>query len=165
MFLNYSENQNDPYKLFLQRNNFLEKIKNHKHLKISISSPENNLDTIAEKKIIDDLLVQKQIFLHKMNAVKILKSASIAILEQPSTTLIEAICLKIPNIFVIKNPILNFNKIDYKNLNRTVVFINSLDDINLHKINKYKKTDRSFVDNFYSTNKKKDFMSILNKIL
>ena len=54
-----------------------------------------------------------------MNAVKILKSASVAILEQPSTTLIEAVCLKVPNIFVIKNPILNFDKIDYKNLNKT----------------------------------------------
>ena len=62
LFFNYSENQNDPYKLFLQRNNFLEKIKNHKNLKISISSPENNFDTVAEKKIINELLIQKNYF-------------------------------------------------------------------------------------------------------
>ena len=58
-----------------------------------------------------------------MNAVKILKSASVAILEQPSIKIIEAVCLR-PIWLVIKNPILNFDKIDYKNLNKTVVFIN-----------------------------------------
>mgnify|MGYP006137718697 FL=1 len=113
----------------------------------------------------DDLIDRKRLFLHKMNAIQILRNASIVILEQQSTTLIEALCLGVPTIYLLKNQVLGLNNTDYKNLKKRVIFINSLEDIDLKKIHKNIKNDDSFLKNYYSMNKKNEFLSIFRKII
>ena len=163
--MNCMQNKNDPYNLFLQRNYFFNKIKRDEIFKVSISSPENDLYTVANKDILDDLIDKKRLFLHKMNAIQILRNASIVILEQQSTTLIEALCLGVPTIYLLKNQVLGLNNTDYKNLKKRVIFINSLEDIDLKKIHKNIKNDDSFLKNYYSMNKKNEFLSIFHKII
>ena len=105
--------------------------------------------------------------MYKMNALSILKKTNIVILEQPSTTLIESLYLKVPIIIVINNPLWDFEKKQKKLLDKRVLFVKSYNDI-FKLFNKnipIPTKENIFLNQFYTKEKKENFTNFLNKLV
>jgi hypothetical protein len=88
-------------------------------------------------------------------------------LEQPSTTLIESLYLKVPTIIVINNPLWDFEKKQKKLLNKRILFVKSYNDIFklFNKNISIPAKDNIFLNQFYTKEKKKNFDYFLNKLV
>ena len=92
-----------------------------------------------------------------------LKKSDIAIFEHPSTSYIEAICLNIPIIIILNNPLYSFDKTQKKYLSKRVYFIDSLEEIIAIIQNHKKNTQNSneFLKKYYSINRSENLKNIL----
>ena len=164
---NLNEGINDPVNLYKFRSNFLTKIINKKNCNLLVSLNEKNLNFFADKELIKKAKDLNKLVMYKMNALSILKKTNIVILEQPSTTLIESLYLKVPIIIVINNPLWDFEKKQKKLLDKRVLFVKSYNDI-FKLFNKnipIPTKENIFLNQFYTKEKKENFTNFLNKLV
>ena len=164
---NFNEGINDPLNLYKFRSNFLTKIINKKNCNLLVSFNEKNLSFFADKVLIKKAKNLNKLKMYKMQALSVLKQTDFLILEQPSTTLIESLYLKVPTIIVINNPLWDFEKKQKKLLNKRILFVKSYNDIFklFNKNISIPAKDNIFLNQFYTKEKKKNFDYFLNKLV
>jgi len=164
---NFNEGINDPLNLYKFRSDFLTKIINKKNCNLIVSFNEKNLSFFADKVLIKKAKNLDKLKIYKMEALSVLKQSDVVILEQPSTTLIESLYLKVPTIIVINNPLWDFEKKQKKLLNKRILFVKSYNDIFklFNKNISIPAKDNIFLNQFYTKEKKKNFDYFLNKLV
>ena len=111
LLLGFNRNFNDPFNLYKVRTNLLNQIiDKENNYKLLISSTEKNNDYLFDNNLLKRAQSLKKIQIFDGNAINVMKKSNIIILEQPSTTLIEALFLDVSKIFVLNNPLWRIKK-------------------------------------------------------
>ena len=156
--------KNDPFQLYLQRNELFNSILSFNKYRLLVSAyNETPQSLIFSKNLNLKFKVNDLIKFEHLNVIKMLKKSDIAIFEHPSTSYIEAICLNIPIIIILNNPLYSFDKTQKKYLSKRVYFIDSLEEIIAIIQNHKKNTQNSneFLKKYYSINRSENLKNIL----
>ena len=155
---------NDPLRLYHERNRLFKEKINLKKYKLLVSSyNETPKSLIFNKNMFLKSHEINSISFEHLNVIEMLKKSDIAIFEHPSTSYIEAICLNVPIIIILNNPLYSFNNKQKKLLSKRIHFVDSLDEIIPIIKNQKKKVlnNNNFLKKFYSINKNKNLKNVL----
>ena len=159
------QNINDSYKLYLARNKFIKKIFMLEKYNLQISYTEKSINLCISNEIMKLSKKSNKISFSNYNAIKFLKKSDVVILEQPSTTLIEALYLNIPIIIVLKNPLLKLEKSQVALLKKRIYYVDNLDmAFKILTKNHIFKSNNDFIKKFYPSNIKNKFYSIVEDL-